>query len=165
MAPPARKARRASLESRRIRPQRATSRARPTMPAVARKSRAPRKGGSMYLSARKAEVAVLRPRQRQGTEGSLPASESAQDLLELGGRKVGPHRLTEEQLGVGAFPEQKIREPLLGAGPDQQIDGRNRRATVVHQRQQLLEALASEFGVVAADPVFGNPIRCAQDRS
>ena len=38
------------------------------------------------------------------------------------GAEVRPHVSAKQQLRVGAFPEQEIREPLLAAGADQQVD-------------------------------------------
>jgi len=42
--------------------------------------------------------------------------------FQVGGVEVRPHPRGEDQLGVGAFPEQKIAEALLAAGTDQEVD-------------------------------------------
>ena len=42
--------------------------------------------------------------------------------------KVRPEDGSEIELGVGAFPQHKIAEPLLAAGANQQIDLGNRFA-------------------------------------
>src|SRR5215467_15805595 len=44
---------------------------------------------------------------------------------EISGAEVGPERVDEAELGVGAFPEQEVGQPLLAAGADQEIDVRN----------------------------------------
>lgn len=44
--------------------------------------------------------------------------------MKIAGAEVRPHAIAENQLGVGALPEQKIAEPLLTAGADQNIHGR-----------------------------------------
>ena len=46
----------------------------------------------------------------------------------IGSREVRPHHRSEHQLGVGAFPEQKIAQALFAAGADEQIDIVERRA-------------------------------------
>ena len=35
--------------------------------------------------------------------------------------EVGPELVAEDELRVGALPEQEVRDPLLAAGPDQQV--------------------------------------------
>src|SRR6185437_3666616 len=39
-------------------------------------------------------------------------------------REFRPHGIEEEQLGVGALPEQEVREPALAASPDEEVDVR-----------------------------------------
>src|SRR5215510_13698862 len=68
---------------------------------------------------------------------------------ELGGAEVGPHRVGEVQLGVGAFPQQEVRQALLAAAADQQVDvgkqvaGLDRVARGVVDREAQLEAGAA----------------------
>ena len=38
------------------------------------------------------------------------------------GAEVGPQGVDEAELGVGAFPEEKIGQPLFAAGADEEID-------------------------------------------
>ena len=38
------------------------------------------------------------------------------------GAEVGPQGVDEAELGVGAFPQQEIGQPLLAAGADEEID-------------------------------------------
>ena len=64
--------------------------------------------------------------------------------------EVGPHRLCEEQLGVGTFPEQEVAQPLLAASADRQIDIRrvdDATAAAGHSRP---DALAGDEAVEAA---------------
>ena len=46
----------------------------------------------------------------------------AERLGEIVGLEFRPHPLGEMQFGVGAFPEQEVRQPLLAAGADDEID-------------------------------------------
>ena len=57
-------------------------------------------------------------------------------------REVRPHAVGEDQLGVGALPEQEVGEPLLAAGADQQVDVRHRAAVVRRIGEQAGEGLA-----------------------
>ena len=57
--------------------------------------------------------------------------EVAYRAFEIGGRKVRPQALGEMDLGVSAFPQQKIAQSLLTAGTDQEIHIRNRCAVEV----------------------------------
>jgi len=72
-------------------------------------------------------------RARHRSEPSLPAMELAHGLGEVALLEVRPHAVGEDQLGVGALPEQEVRESLLAAGTDQQIDVRHRPAVVVRR--------------------------------
>ena len=36
--------------------------------------------------------------------------------------EIWPHAVGEPQLGVGAFPQQEVREALLAAGTNEEID-------------------------------------------
>jgi hypothetical protein len=36
--------------------------------------------------------------------------------------EIRPHAVSEEKFGVGTFPEKKVREPLLAAGADEQVN-------------------------------------------
>jgi len=75
-------------------------------------------------------------------------------LRQVGGPEVRPHAVGEDQLGVGALPEQEVREPFLAAGADQQVDVRHRAASFVRIGQQAREGLAGtaqEYGQKIAD--------------
>ncbi len=37
--------------------------------------------------------------------------------------EVRPHASGEQQFRIGAFPKQKVAEPLLASGSNQKIDG------------------------------------------
>ena len=64
------------------------------------------------------------------------------------GAEVGPERVDEAQFRIGAFPQQEIREPLLAAGADQQVDVA--AGAVALPRQQAAERRA--LGRVVAEP-------------
>src|SRR5712675_1090146 len=55
------------------------------------------------------------------------------------GAKVRPQRVEEAELGVGCFPEQKVRQPLLAAGANEEIDV---VCAAARARQQAGELLA-----------------------
>ena len=67
---------------------------------------------------------------RQATESTLPAVKFRNARTQILDRKIRPHPRREYHLRVRAFPQQKIAQPLLAAGADQQIDiGSRFRAT------------------------------------
>src|SRR5713101_379182 len=57
----------------------------------------------------------------KGTEAAVPGVELSDSRGQIRGLKVRPHARHEIELGVSAFPEQKIAQPILSAGPDQQV--------------------------------------------
>ena len=48
--------------------------------------------------------------------------EGDQGRSEIARVEFGPHPLGEVQLGIGTFPEQEVRQPLLTRGADDEID-------------------------------------------
>src|SRR6185503_166970 len=46
-------------------------------------------------------------------EAALAALVHGDRVHEVGAPEVGPHRVREVELGVGHFPEQEVRQPLL----------------------------------------------------
>src|SRR5206468_8558311 len=58
----------------------------------------------------------------EAAEAPLAAAEILQRASEIGAVEVGPHLRGEDELGVGALPQQEVRESLLAAGADQQVD-------------------------------------------
>ena len=56
-------------------------------------------------------------------EAAVAAPEIPQRRAEVVGIELGPHAGGEEQLRIGAFPEQEIAQPLFSAGADEKIDG------------------------------------------
>lgn len=48
--------------------------------------------------------------------------EGGQRRGEIAGVEFGPHPLGEVQLGIGAFPQQEVGQPLLAGGADDEID-------------------------------------------
>src|SRR5262245_39775049 len=77
---------------------------------------------------------------RQTAEAALARVEVGDAGAQMRGAEVRPHRVGENELGVGALPEQKIREPLLAAGADQEIDVA--AGAVTEPRQQTREGAA-----------------------
>src|SRR5262245_24131274 len=63
---------------------------------------------------------TVRP-SRAGSEASLPRLVLAQASLQPLQVEVGPELLAEDQLRVGALPEQVVGDPLLAAGPYQEV--------------------------------------------
>ena len=55
-------------------------------------------------------------------EAALAAMEVGHRSREVVAVEVGPHAGGEMKLGIGALPQQKVGEPFLPAGADQQID-------------------------------------------
>src|SRR5471030_3005624 len=72
-----------------------------------------------------------KPRKRRGDAPKGLAADAAiaplappelgDSFLEMGLVEVGPQRVDEHQLGVGALPEQEVADALLAAGADQQV--------------------------------------------
>ena len=58
----------------------------------------------------------------QPTKPPLAPAEIGERCGEVVATEVRPQRVDETQLGVGRLPQQKVREPLLAAGADQEID-------------------------------------------
>ena len=59
---------------------------------------------------------------RDAPEAALAAREVLKRPRESCRIEVRPQAVDEVQLGVGAFPQQKIAQALLAAGADQQVD-------------------------------------------
>src|SRR5687767_9605974 len=69
-----------------------------------------------------------RPRNRRAASPPSASSEAAGAGLVLAERglecrpvEVRPERVAEHELGVRALPQQEVRDPLLAAGPDQEV--------------------------------------------
>src|SRR5262245_66625223 len=58
----------------------------------------------------------------QPAEAALATLEIVERRAQVVGAEVGPQRVDETELGVGELPQQEVREPLLAAGTDEQID-------------------------------------------
>src|SRR5690348_1882585 len=61
------------------------------------------------------------PRSRAAPEAALPRLVLAQAGLQRGAVEIRPELVAEDELGVGALPEQVVGEALLAAGADQEI--------------------------------------------
>src|SRR5258708_4837916 len=96
-----------------------------------------------------------RPRNRLGCPaGALTAdaaiatfapAELGDRLLEMLLAEIGPQRVDEHQLGIGALPEQEIADPLLAAGPDQKVGIGHAGSEQFALEQILVDALGRQF--------------------
>src|SRR5688500_9952147 len=67
------------------------------------------------------ETNWLMSRRSSAAEPPLAAGVLAERVLELGPAEVGPERVHEDELRVGALPEQEVRKPQLARGADHEI--------------------------------------------
>src|SRR5262245_53124097 len=58
---------------------------------------------------------------RNSPKTPLARVEFGYGVLQIRPPEIGPHLGGEQQLGIGAFPQQEIAQTLLAAGADQQI--------------------------------------------
>src|SRR5712672_3441585 len=67
---------------------------------------------------------VRRPgsaRANRGTVAALAATVIGNRLLEIGAPETRPQRLSEDEFGISALPQQEIADALLAAGADQEV--------------------------------------------
>src|SRR5882757_9651820 len=64
----------------------------------------------------------LRRDRLQAAEAALAAMERAEGFRKIVRLEFRPHPFGEVQLGIGAFPEHEIRQPLFAAGADDEVD-------------------------------------------
>src|SRR5271157_6189772 len=86
---------------------------------------------------------------RHSPEAALAAVEFADGGPEVGAVEIGPHAAGEDQLGVGAFPQQEVAETLLAAGADEEIDRRAERSVEGFTGELGRMAGGGEDGVAA----------------
>src|SRR4051812_12380521 len=79
---------------------------------------------------------------RDSAKAALTRFEEAQCLTQLLLPELGPHRLREVELRVGALPQHEVAQPLLTAGPDEQINIPDRARIMVDFGEELAEPLA-----------------------
>src|SRR5580698_6321460 len=88
----------------------------------------PESAGSDRLVSRLVPRARLEARHRlqrarfQSAKAPLAAMKGGERVGKIGRPELRPHPLGEMQLGIGAFPQQEVREPLLAAGADDEVD-------------------------------------------
>src|SRR5712692_6931206 len=58
---------------------------------------------------------------RDAAEASLASAKLCNRQVKILGAEFRPHARSEDQLGVGALPKEKIAESLFAAGADEQI--------------------------------------------
>ena len=61
---------------------------------------------------------------RESAEASFATTEICNGRSQVLCVEVRPQRVEEAKLGVGAFPQQEIRQTLLAAGADEKVDVR-----------------------------------------
>src|ERR1035441_6300737 len=61
-----------------------------------------------------------------GAETAVAGAELADGGGERRGIEIGPHAGREDQLGIGAFPEEEIAETALTSSADEEVDGRTK---------------------------------------
>src|SRR5580658_1248002 len=83
----------------------------------------------------------------QRTEAPLPAGEIPQRLMEADLVEVRPQAAGKMQLRVGALPEQKIAQPLLATGADEQIHLAGVVRAVIDLVQQASKSLDVEMRI------------------
>ena len=76
----------------------------------------------------------------QAAEPAFAPMERAQRFRQILAGEIRPHPVGEVQLGIGAFPEQEVRQPLFTAGADDEIDV----AQAGFAGNQVREGLAGE---------------------
>src|SRR3954468_17946187 len=65
---------------------------------------------------------LYRRRLRNTPKAALSRVVLRNRVFQIGASEIRPHSLGEQQLGVGALPRKEIAQPLLAAGPNQQVD-------------------------------------------
>src|SRR4029077_14570760 len=86
-------------------------------------------------------------------ESPLAPAELRERGAEIARAELGPRPRREDQLGVGALPEQEVAQALLPAGPNQEVDvGRGRAPGDLAQptgerRARRLRARAAPSGL------------------
>src|SRR5579885_621501 len=60
-------------------------------------------------------------RANRGPVAALAAAVVGDRLFEVAAPEIRPQRLGEDELGIGALPQQEIADALLAAGADQQV--------------------------------------------
>ena len=96
----------------------------------------------------------------KSAEAALAGAEIRNCGAQMLGAEVRPHGVGEEQFGVGALPQQEVREPLFAAGADQQVDVA--AGAVALEREQVSECAAP--GRVVAEPGRGGMIFTREER-
>src|SRR5580692_1641759 len=86
----------------------------------------------------------------QGAEAPLPAGEIPQRLMEADLVEVRPQAAGKMQLRVGTLPEQKIAQPLLATGADEQIHLAGVMRAVIDLVQQPSKSFDVEMRIAGA---------------
>src|SRR2546428_177552 len=71
----------------------------------------------LFIATSSAHVA-----RRQTSETTLASAELLDRARQLGGVEVGPQHAREDELGVGALPQQEVGHALLAAAADEEVD-------------------------------------------
>src|SRR3972149_3335170 len=81
------------------------------------------------------------------TEPPLPLLELNERGEEVIASEVGPQDIREVELGVRRLPEQKIRKPLLTAGPDDQVGIREIRRVQLGGERRVVNGVGRQVAV------------------
>ena len=73
----------------------------------------------------------------RGRRSGARAVEKGERRREIVGAELRPHPFGEVELGIGAFPEQEVGQPLLAAGADDEIDVAPQPASPVTSAEQF----------------------------
>ena len=99
---------------------------------------------------------AIRDGRRNGAKAAIAPAEFAHRGGQIALAEIGPQTRREDQLGIGALPEQEIAEAAFAAGANQQVDRRTESALQGFARQTGDAAGRREDGV-AAGIVERNP--------
>src|SRR5262245_27660324 len=77
--------------------------------------------GSSTMNARSFGGSELRST-AEAAEAALTAMKISERQAQIIGAEVRPQRVDEAELGVGRLPKQEVRQPLLAAGADEEVD-------------------------------------------
>jgi hypothetical protein len=66
-------------------------------------------------------MAAFLYRCRHGAKSPLSKVKLIERRVQVGGVKIGPHALQENEFGIRALPQQKIGEAFFAAGANEQI--------------------------------------------
>src|SRR6266540_4234527 len=107
---------------------------------------------------------------RAKLEVPLPAAEAApaagvvvESGAELVLAEIGPERVDEDQLGIGELPQEKVRNPQLAGGTDQEVGVRHLGRIEISRERLLVHLFAARDGAVGRVHDLGPPAVVERD--